>query len=70
MTRDQFIDQYIANNAGLQRTPDGVTLGHRRRVALPCACGHVLCEGWAMINDDPEDIALHNEIYAPQEKTR
>ncbi len=51
ITRDDFIDAYM-ERAGMSvvcRTEDGFVLGDRRRVALFCACGHDICEGWAMI---------------------
>jgi hypothetical protein len=54
MTRDEFIDGYM-RRSGLPveyRTPDGfVVPGSMRKVALPCACGEDVCEGWAMIGE-------------------
>src|SRR4029077_12503361 len=68
MTRDQFIHDYL-RNSGLPfrcKTVTGLRIGKRSRVALPCACGEESCRGWAMINDDPADIADHNRFYGRQ----
>ncbi len=70
MTRDEFIDGYIArtaeNGMRLERTDDGYRSGSHRRVALPCRCGDKNCDGWAMIPADDESIADHMRMYAPE----
>lgn len=60
MERQEFIDGYCKRS--------GVTWGDlsRRFVALPCHCGEASCEGWAMVTNDPENIALHNQVYGPR----
>jgi hypothetical protein len=71
MTKDEFIDGYIKYN-GLSaecRTADGVATPLSRLVALPCACGEPVCEGWAMVADQPHHIAFHNRNYGPRPRT-
>ena len=66
MTRDKFIDRYMARS-GLSpslRTPEGFKVkGRVGYVALTCCCGEEMCEGWAMIRNDPDDINTHNELW-------
>jgi len=67
MTRDQFIEGYLTRS-GLPmsaKTKDGFRIGDREYVALPCACGDEMCDGWAKVANDPEDIALHNRLHHP-----
>lgn len=55
MTRDEFIDAYIARS-GIPRearTPDGFVVSNTAaRRALPCDCGEPQREGWAMVSAD------------------
>jgi hypothetical protein len=55
MTRDQFIAAYCERS--------GVMWNHLSQfmVALPCACGELGCNGWAMVLNDPLAIELHEE---------
>lgn len=60
MTRDEFIDGYMARS-GLSmshRLPDGFEVEGWRQVAVPCDCGEDICEGWAML---PPDLA-HEQL--------
>lgn len=55
MTRDEFIDGYLARSGWSQyRTETGFHVPGRSppRIALPCNCGDGICDGWAMIPDD------------------
>lgn len=68
MTRAEFIAAYAARSGpNVEITEDGIRVGSRRRVALRCACGEEACQGWAMVNDDPEAIADHMALYAPRD---
>lgn len=57
MTRDEFIDDYLERSGWSQyRTPMGWRLpGRCQWIALPCNCGHSICDGWAAIPDDDLD---------------
>lgn len=59
MTKEEFIAAYCARSgvAWAELSP--------YRVALPCACGELMCEGWAMVGNDPMIIKSHNELYGP-----
>lgn len=68
MTRDEFIDGYMKRSGipSACRTPDGYAIyQHPGRIALRCDCGEQKCMGWAMVSNDPESIATHNELYSP-----
>lgn len=69
MTRDEFIDGYLARSDFTQyRTPDGYAIdGHGGAVALPCECGEEGCDGWAMISNNPWSIRSHLFFYGPDE---
>lgn len=60
MTREEFIAAYAARS---NRTVESLSW----LVALPCACDSEMCKGWAMVENTPERIAAHNELYAPGE---
>lgn len=66
MTRDEFIDDYMARS-GIDpdlRLPDGFDVpNYIPRIALPCACGDEACVGWAMIANDPETVSTHRRLY-------
>ena len=68
MTRDEFIDGYLARS-GLgeeaTRLPTGYAIGDLVTYALPCACGDDVCGGWAMVS--AESVGVHFELYAPAE---
>lgn len=65
MTRAEFVRDY-AQRSGL---PDKwarlgfVEAGSRVYVALPCACGEEMCEGWAMLSN--EHVLHHLQFNAP-----
>lgn len=63
MDADEFIAEYC------KRSDISVELFKSRYVALPCACGEALCQGWAKVRNLPEDIDMHNELYAPKDRT-
>lgn len=69
LTRDEFIERYlIRSDLPLSYKVDGgFDFDGRRYLALPCACGDDMCEGWAKVRDDPEEIATHMRLYAPLE---
>jgi hypothetical protein len=74
MTRDDFIDGYIARSqaaGSLQcatRTEDGYDSGVGFvYVALPCICGEEGCDGWAMVRDEPDQIKNHMFFRGPME---
>lgn len=55
MTRDEFIDEYLARPRWSRyRTEMGFCIPgvSPPRVALPCNCGEEVCPGWAMVPDD------------------
>jgi hypothetical protein len=67
MTRDEFIDAYMANRklprewrtgAGYTE-PDGW-----KRVAMECHCDSESCNGWAMIDDNERALKDHLELEA------
>lgn len=69
LTKDEFIDGYMkaANIDPAFRTPDGFQRPSSQgqllgKIALRCYCGHDICRGWAMIRNDPDDIAHHKEF--------
>lgn len=67
MTRAEFIHGYIARSkleVKAEALDDGFLIAGRKRLALPCACGEDICEGWAMVSDVPEDVKTHMELYA------
>jgi hypothetical protein len=66
MTRDEFIDYWLANSDGLgeSRLADGVLVSGRPWRALPCACPEPGCRGWAMVPDDL--VEHHMRFYAPK----
>lgn len=68
MTKDEFIDGYLARSGFEQyRTPDGYKVSDYGVVALPCTCGEDGCEGWAMITDRSWSIRSHLYFYGPDE---
>lgn len=64
MTREEFVDQYIKrSNLEEYRTPTGFKIGARAKIALACYCGDHLCDGWAFVADDPQDIEDHKRRF-------
>ena len=66
MTRNEFIDGYIERSEldPAYRTEDGFLVpGAQRRIALPCACGELICEGWAMVPEEGQKD--HEQFYGP-----
>lgn len=61
MTKEEFIAGYCERS--------GVTWKYlsQRKVALPCECDSDLCEGWAMVSNNPASIETHMELYAPKQ---
>jgi hypothetical protein len=73
LTRDEFIDWYMANSRipasyrtgdGFRFTPPDLVDRYGEpivlgRVALPCYCGDEKCRGWAMVPLHPDLIELH-----------
>lgn len=57
MTRDEFIDRYIAEEREAIRTPTGFLAGDRLFTATPCHCGEDLCDGWQMDTGRPVSAA-------------
>jgi hypothetical protein len=69
MTREEFILGYCERSK-ISVTPYMVHLGYVKTgilvlMALPCACGDDICEGWAMVN--PEMLDTHMAFSAPQD---
>lgn len=65
MTREEFIDGFTSRSKLEQyRTPTGYKIGSREYLALACACGNDLCEGWAMVN--AAEVDTHEQLYAPR----
>jgi len=62
MTRDEFITAYKIPSA-VERTTTGFKIDGFERVALPCACGEDICNGWAMVSS--EMIDDHMLFFAP-----
>lgn len=60
MTKEEFLNGY----SQWSNIPRKYLL--KDMVALPCACGDDECQGWAMVRNDPEMIAIHMELYAPE----
>lgn len=67
MTRDEFIDGYMARSklSPDLRTSVGYTFKNFVYEALPCACGDSSCDGWAMVSTELKDT--HMQLYAPQQ---
>lgn len=67
MTRDEYIDDYLARLArpNAQRTPNGYRAGDVSGIALRCSCGGARCVGWGMVRDDPLAIEMHARLYGP-----
>jgi hypothetical protein len=68
MSRDEFIDGYM-RRSGMEpkrRTADGFRVGDRGLVAVPCDCGDEMCQGWAMVRDDPDEIEEYAAFYGPR----
>lgn len=67
MTRDEFVRAYAERS----NVPDAkaypalgyIDFGVCVRIALPCACGDEICEGWSMVGI--EQVLHHLEFYAP-----
>lgn len=57
MTKDEFIAAYCANS---DVTPEWL---QQHMTAVPCACNAENCKGWAMVNNDPDVIKHHEELY-------
>lgn len=67
MTRDEFIDVYMAKRELPRewRTETGYTEQDGwKRIAMPCHCGEPSCRGWAMIDDNERSIKNHLELEA------
>jgi hypothetical protein len=58
MTKEQFIEAYIANSKDLTRE-----WLDKHMVALPCRCDGENCKGWAMVSNDPDVIRHHKALY-------
>jgi hypothetical protein len=65
MTKDEFIDSYMKRSDlnKTYRTQEGFKIGEYGSVALPCFCGDPICDGWAMVSDNPESIKTHKQFY-------
>lgn len=59
MTKEEFVKGYCERS--------GVTLDWliQYKVALPCGCGDEVCDGWAMVTNNPDAIKTHMELYSP-----
>lgn len=62
MSKDEFIEGYCTRS-GI--TWEWLSGPEGMRVALPCACSDEGCQGWAMVRNDPESIAVHTTLYGP-----
>lgn len=60
MTKEEFIAGYCQRSKIIEEQLNDLNL-----VALPCACGAEGCEGWAMILNHPDSIAIQMQFYAP-----
>lgn len=66
MTREEFIKAY-AERSGLSAKYASIgimDIGDQTQVALPCACGDEMCEGWAMVG--ASGVPSHLNLYAPE----
>ena len=70
LDRQEFIIRYLERSKLTQfRIAEGYLIpGCTGRIALKCNCGEKICEGWAMVSDDPESIELHNRLYGDGSK--
>lgn len=60
LSEEEFIAAYAARS---ETTAESLK---KHFVALPCACGADICEGWAMVPNKPEHIQMHNMRYSPK----
>ncbi len=69
MQRGEFIEDYMLRSdlSPSCRTEDGIRVGQRRLIALPCTCGEDLCSGWAMVSPDLRKFheERHGTVYVP-----
>jgi len=74
MTRDEFIDGYMANSPicrdmPARRTPQGFEFGdldlHDGFIALPCQCDYEGCHGWGMVPASFATVLLHCHTHLP-----
>jgi hypothetical protein len=69
MTRDEFIDCYMARS-GFGDRAERMPLGFRRSdigdwIALPCDCGYEGCSGWAMMPNTLSVVVIHCDLHLP-----
>jgi hypothetical protein len=56
---EQFLTDHklVPGDCGIVYKAPGVEIS--RRVVLPCWCGEDICEGWAFVRPEPDEIAEH-----------
>jgi hypothetical protein len=61
VTKEEFIREYCDRS--------GITWEwlSQTTVVLPCTCDSDICQGWAMILNDPDTIRTHLFFYGPDE---
>lgn len=60
MTQEEFIAGYCERSHLTRAEFD------RRYIALACACGEEGCQGFAAVNNLPQCIEAHMDLYAPE----
>lgn len=58
MTKEEFVAKYCKNSDITE-----AELISFNKIALPCNCDFTMCNGWAMIANDPESIRTHQDLY-------
>jgi len=64
MTKEEFIAIYCENSDMRRETYD------EHFVALPCRCGEGKCKGWVTISNNPDAIAVWNDLYGEDDDVR
>lgn len=66
MKRDEFVRAFAQRSGLSDEWADigVIDVGGRSIIALPCACGHDSCEGWAMVGS--EGVLHHLQFDAPE----
>lgn len=60
MTKEEFAEQYCSTLGEVEKAEFLNT-----HTPLPCHCNADNCVGWAMVNNDPLQVKIHNDLYTP-----